>query len=265
MLKSFSHFFVSLFLFVMSFQLNGEIVQTNTMKELYDHLQPGMLIVFDIDNTIIEPKQTLGSDQWFHHRMDEYKSYGYSDSNSLEFALREWMAIQNLTEVQLVENDTGSIITDLQHKGYDVIGLTTRGLGMSTRTIHQLQSVGVSLQVTAPSKDEFHFMNGRGVLYHEGILFTAATDKGEALRKYINTIGYIPKSVMFINDKYSHIVPVAEFCEGANIPFIGLRYAYLDEKVANFPRQVALVQFYNFGRILTDEAAKRFIMEPAKN
>jgi hypothetical protein len=108
-------------------------------------------------------------------------------------------------------------------------------------------------------------MNGRGVLYHEGILFTAATDKGEALRKYINTIGYIPKSVMFINDKYSHIVPVAEFCEGANIPFIGLRYAYLDEKVANFPRQVALVQFYNFGRILTDEAAKRFIMEPAKN
>ncbi len=260
-----SKIFIFSVIFLSSFQLNGEIVETKHMKTVYEYLQPEMLIVFDIDNTIIEPVQTLGSDQWFHHRLTEYKSYGYDDANALEMALREWMAVQNITSVKLVEEETGSIIKDLQSKGYKIIGLTTRGLGMSTRTIHQLESVEVNLELTAPSKEEFHFMNERGVLYRDGVLFTANTHKGEALRKYLQTIGYTPKSIMFINDKYSHIVPVEEFCDGANIPFVGLRYSHVDEKVKNFPHQIALVQFYNFGHILSDDAAARIVSDHLKN
>lgn len=255
---------ISIFLCFVCFQLSGEIVEIKHMKELYPYLKPDMLVVYDIDNTIIEPKQTLGSDQWFHHRIDEYKSYGFDDSYSLEMALREWMAVQNITSVKLVEEQTGDIISDLQKKGYKLIGLTTRGLGMSTRTIDQLERVGVNLELTAPTKDEFYFTNGRGVLYHTGVLFTANTHKGEALRKYLQHIGLNPTSVMFINDKYSHIVPVEEFCESENIPFIGLRYSYLDEKVKSFPHQIALVQFYNFGHIMSDDAAERVLHDHLK-
>lgn len=242
-------------------QLHGEIVETMKMGELYNYLKPNMLIVFDIDNTIIEPSQTLGSDQWFHHRMDQYIDYGYTKEVALEFALREWMAVQNITKVKLVEEGIDKIIADLQKKGYPVIGLTTRGLGMSTRTVHQLQSVGVDLEASAPYKEEFHFMNGRGVLFRDGILFTANTDKGEALRKYLEQANYHPSSIMFINDKYSHIVPVATYTEKAGIPFIGLRYGYVDEKVKNFPKDTALIQFYNFGHIISDEEANSILKD----
>ncbi len=255
---------IILFFCLTTFQVNGQIIETMNMYELYPFLKPNMLIVFDIDNTLIEPVQTLGSDQWFHFRLDQYISFGYKYEDALEFSLKEWMAVQNLTKVKLVEAGTDQIIADLQSKGYPIIGLTTRGLGMSMRTLHQLQSVGIDLEATAPSKAEFHYMNGRGVLYRDGILFTANTHKGEALRKYLEIVGFTPTSIMFINDKYSHIVPVAEYCEGISMPFVGLRYGYVDQKVNNFPKDIAMVQYYNFGHIMSDEAADRVLHEHLK-
>ena len=239
--------------------LQGEVVEIMHMEEILPHVKPEMLIVFDIDNTIIEPVQTLGSDQWFHHRIETYLSYGYNPSDALQTALKEWMSVQNITKVKLVEDGIDKVIADLQEQGFTVMGLTTRGLGMCLRTIEQLDTVGVSFRESSPTKEEIHFMNERGILFRSGILFTAATHKGEALRMLLKRAGYQAKSVMFVNDKYSHIVPIEEVCEGEEIPFIGLRYGHVDEKVKNFPEQIGEVQFYHFGHILTDDAAERIL------
>ena len=241
--------------------LPAEIYETYNMDELYGHLKPGMLVVFDIDNTLIEPVQELGSNQWFENRIKEYLSYGYSSHDALQTALKEWTAIQSITVVKLVEPGIDGIVKDLQEKGYKVMGLTTRGLSLSTRTVEQLESVGVDLRPTAPTQEEVFFMNERGVLFRGGALFTAATHKGEALRKLLEAADHRPDSIMFINDKYSHLVPVEEFCTQAGIPYCGLRYGYTDEKVKNFRKQIAEVQFYHFGHILSDDAAERILHE----
>ncbi len=236
--------------------LSGEIIEVMHMDQLTTVLKPNALVIFDIDNTLIEPVQALGSDQWFHHRIAHWIDRGLEQDEALEKALADWMSVQNITKVQLVEPNIDRIVRHLQEQGFSVMGLTTRGLGMSTRTNQQLASVGIDLSRTAPTQDDLFFMNGRGVLFRGGTLFTANTHKGKALFTFLDTLGIQPKMIIFINDKRSHIIPIAEWAEKRKIPFIGLRYGAADEKVKNLDAEVVDLQFEHFGQIMSDEEAK---------
>lgn len=252
---------IAFFLTVCS--LHAEMFEINHMDEIYSHLTPDTLIVFDIDNTLMEPVQELGSDQWFYHRIKEYESWGMGKAQALDRALHQWMSIQHITKVRLVEPGIDEIVQDLQNKGYKAMGLTTRGLGMCTLTIHQLNRINIDLSSAAPTQEEIHFMNGQGCLLRSGILFTAASHKGEAMRKLFDKIGYWPKSILFINDKASHIREFEETMKEQGVPFVGLRYGATDNRVLNFRNHIAEVQYSYFGHILTDEQAERILHEMA--
>ncbi len=244
-----------------SAHLSADIIETAHMEEILPQVKSGMLVIFDVDNTLIEPVQELGSDQWFEHRIKEYISYGYAKDAALEKALREWTAIQSITNIKTVEGGTSEIIHKIQQQGVSVMGLTTRGLGLSTRTVEQLHTVGIDLGATAPIQEEIFFMNEKGVLFRGGTLFTAGTHKGNALRKFLKRINYTPDSILFVDDKISHLMAVESLCEDLGIPFIGYRYGRLDDKVHNLRKQIADVQFHFFGHILSDEAAERILHE----
>lgn len=241
--------------------LHGEIIEVTHMNEIHSYLKPDMLVIFDIDNTLIEPVQELGTNQWFENRIREYVSYGYGKHEALEKALREWEAIQNVTKVRIVEEGTQQIIENIQLQRFKMMGLTSRGLSLATLTVSHLNKVGIDLRKNGPTKEEVFFMNTRGVLFRGGILFTAGTHKGKALFKFLDRINDQPKSVLFINDKATHLAQIEETCEERGVPFIGLRYGYLDEKVKNFRKQIAEVQSYFFGHIMSDEAAERYLHE----
>ena len=66
--------------------------------------------MFDIDNTLMEPTQTLGSDQWFYHQKEQYVLKGMTPSDALEQALSEWMSIQSVTKVKVVEPGTKDLV-----------------------------------------------------------------------------------------------------------------------------------------------------------
>jgi phosphoglycolate phosphatase-like HAD superfamily hydrolase len=249
------------FIVLTAFTLRGEIIETKRMNELYQHLEPGMMVVFDIDNTLIEPTQELGTDQWFGGQIKKYESYNMPFETAQKNALREWRAVQYITDVKLVEKGIDQIIADLQRKGVPVMGLTTRGMEMCVRAVDQLESVNVDLEKTAPIKEELYFFNGKGVVYTGGILFTNNTPKGLALRKFLEGSEYHPKSILFVNDKLSHIKPLEEMCREDGIKFIGLRYGYLDEKVRNMRPHIAEVQWKHFGQILSDQAAEKILSE----
>jgi len=243
-----------------SIGLHAEIIEIKTMQEIHPFVGKESLIIFDIDNTIMETQQTLGSNQWFEHRFASLQKQKLSVSEALEKALHEWSSIQNVTEVKLVEPNTAAIIRDLQSKGFTVMGLTTRGLGLSTCTLHQLERLNVDLSISPPSKSEIHFMNdGEGILYRKGILFTSGTNKGKALQSLLEKIGFHSKKIVFINDKYKHLHSLEVVYEKTLVSFIGLRYGFLDDKVQHFPSEIAQVQFSHFGKILSDQEASKFI------
>jgi Protein of unknown function (DUF2608) len=241
--------------------LQAEIIEADSIHDIRHHIDPETLVIFDIDNTLMEPSQTLGSDQWFYHRIESFKAKGMDQQSALEKSLSEWMSVQSITKVKVVEEGTVELIKRLQNEGYTVMGLTTRGLGLSTRTIFQLDSLNINLTTTAPTHEEVFFMNNHGVLFRGGILFTAGTHKGVALAKFLHLIEKAPDNIVFINDKWSNIREVEVICEKYQVPFIGLRYSYVDEKVANFNQEVADLQWDSFGKILSDEEAETSLLE----
>lgn len=243
--------------------LTAEIYEIQSIEELYDFLpddpDPDLLIIFDIDNTLIEPVQELGTDQWFYSRLKDHLHNGHDGRAALDKAIREWTAVLNISKMKLVESAAEVIVRDLQKSGYHVMGMTTRGLGMATLTIEQLQHLGIDLSLHAPHEEDFLMRNEGTILYRKGILFTSGTHKGEALHRFFDTIDYPAMDVMFINDKLNHLTPVEEMCLREEIGFYGLRYGKTDERVKNFNRDIADVQFKHFGKILSDDEAKELL------
>lgn len=249
--------FSIIFLLLNCIFLNGEIFEVNSIYKLRDFIdESDSLIIFDIDNTLMETEQTLGSDQWFYFRMNQLLEEGFAQKEALNRALREWISIQNISNVKVVEEGTSEFVEELQKQNYNIIGLTTRGLEMSFTTIVQLQSLNINLKHSAPFKEDLFFKNGnRGIFYHEGILFTMASSKGEALYKFLTLIEKIPSKIIFINDKKQHLEDVERMCIAKNIPFIGLRYNYLDHKIENFDKTIAEIQFAKYGQCISDDEA----------
>lgn len=238
--------------------VNGKIVEAPHFKDVVNYLSPSTLLVVDIDDTLLLPAQTLGTDVWFIYRLNQLKAQGNTPEAALDKALGEWEGIRNLTAIRIVEEGTDDILRDLQSKGVLVMGLTTQGLGLASRTVEQLKALKINLSATAPSSEEiFFFNNGHGVIFRRGILFTSGTKKGAALKTLLDQIGFKPERIVFINDKHTHLKDVEEDIQEAGIEFVGLRYSHEDQRIAQFNKDVAEIQWNEstFSHILSDQEA----------
>lgn len=250
-----------LVLFLVSLSLlSAEIIETHNFREIKDHLTSDTLVLLDIDDTILVPTQMLGCDEWFSYRWKKHQSQGMPRDVAREKSLAEWEAVRHLTAMELVEPETNAMIENLQKQGVCIMGLTTQGLSLATRTTQQLQQHNIDLTKTAPSSED-HFLSpeGHGILYRHGILFTSGTKKGKALFQLCEKIGYFPKRILFINDKATHLADIEAAASERGIPFLGLRYAYSDIRKAHFRPEIAEWQFTHsaFDSILSDEEAAR--------
>jgi hypothetical protein len=249
-----SFFLLLSFLFV--FFLNAEIVEIKNIKDIQSFLKENALVVLDLDNTLIETVQTLGSDQWFYDRISVYQNKGLESKEAFEKTYSEWFDIQCITKVKLVEKDTSNLIKNLQKK-YKVIGLTTRTPDLNFTTFKQLKSVDIDLSKAAVAAKDFFFEDIRYCWFKNGILFGNGTDKGKALFKLLDKLNYLPKIIVFVDDKKKNLEEVEKVCGERNIYFVGLRYGFLDEKIKKFDRVVAEKQQAYFGKIFSDEEIKK--------
>jgi Protein of unknown function (DUF2608) len=238
--------------------LHGEIIETKNFKEITNHIRPETLVIVDIDDTLLVPVQTLGTDVWFLSRLEHHFQMKKDRILAKDTALAEWEGIRHLTNVKIVEEGTDEIIREMQKNNSVIMGLTTQGLTLAVRTVTQLKSLSIDLSKTAPASQDVYFINGQdGVLYREGVLFTSGTSKGEALIKFLDGINYHPKHVVFINDKKTHLQDVEKSIELRKMNFIGLRYSFSDQRVANFCKEIAEIQWTHstFNHLLSDEEA----------
>jgi hypothetical protein len=248
------------FLFFTALALCAEIYEAPRFCDIEKYVDAETLLIFDIDDTLLIPSQTLGTDVWFRHQFQQNKLDECGDS--LDKTLALWEAIRHLTRIQVVETGSEQVVQQLQELGISMMGLTTQGLGLATRTVNQLRSLDFDLSKTAPRQEDCYFLNGLGVLYRKGILFTSGTPKGKALLKFWEMAGLHPKRVVFLNDKRTHLEEVEHSLSEAGIPFIGLRYSYSDERIERFRPEIADIQlsYSSFNRILSDAEAEDILL-----
>ena len=140
-----------------------------------------------------------------------------------------------------------------------LIGFTTRDHSLARITKRQLTSVGFDMSLSAPKEKKAFMKADNCILYEDGVLYTSGTHKGETLFAFLKEADLYPTAMVFINDKRHNIEQVEETCKQRGVPFVGLRYNFLDEKVKAFDPKVAKVQRDSFFNIISDEEALKKI------
>ena len=213
--------------------LSIQIVEHNRISQVTTYLEPGkkVLVIFDIDNTIVKTCGALGSDQWFEHTLTMYKKQGLSDAEALKITVQLYSHVQNHVKLKPVERGTIAFIESLQKQNIPVIALTTRSI--VKRTLEQLAPI-VDFSRTAVSDGILDLTLQHPAFYKKGIIFSGDNKKGVVLSAFLDRTGYQPDKIIYVDDKEKHILSVGQAVEERHIQFVGIRYSRLDQKVKNF-------------------------------
>jgi len=221
------------------------IKELPSFAELEQYIHNETLVVFDLDNTLIRPKQMLGSDEWFWYYLNK-KTDEYNDKQrALKEVLPLWQDIQASSSMQCLEPCTKHVVEALQKKGIPVMVLTTREYDFANVSVQQLCSLELDFSKTAPVKGFVKLHKIPIVQYEDGILFADNHHKGEALLHFLQQHSLQPKRVIFIDDKHTR-VEEPNVLESIGIEYLGLRYTAADKYVREFDPKVTEEQFQSF-------------------
>lgn len=249
-----------IFLLFLLTALQAEIVEVAHFHEMGHYVKSDTLLLVDIDDTLILPAQMLGSDSWFESRIQSLKRAGHHPSHAVKRTITEWIAIRHITKMKIVEEGTDHIVSQWQAQGVPLMALTSQGLATATFTKHHLKGAGFDLKKTAPfSSSHFLELNEQGILYTEGIMFAGGISKGTTLSRFFEHFHYLPKRIVFIDDKLSSLLEVEQFAKERGIEYVGLRYAYADKHKAGYRQEIADIQLTHSSleQLLSDEEAEQ--------
>lgn len=223
----------SFLILIWSLESLAQVREIHSMQEILEEIDKDTLVIWDIDNTTIEPEAQWGSDQHYYFIVNKYKQQGLSDQEAHRQAERIWNSAQAYIKTQAVEPATPQIIANLQKTNL-VMALTARSFAIADITRQQLNSNGVDFNINAPGNLGF-LRVGNNASYEEGILYQGeGNDKGKILVKFLQQINLKPKKIVFIDDKEINTSNVDRALEELGIKHVEFRYGRLDKKVQSF-------------------------------
>jgi uncharacterized protein DUF2608 len=238
-------FHFSIFVLFFSFSLLANIIEHNKFACILDYIKPedchkNTLVILDIDNTIAtlgQPFQWLGGDAWITYEINKLMQEGLSYKEATARILPFYFELTHFVELIPVEPTTITIIKQLQEAGITVIACTIRSIDIMYRTIEQLKMIGIDLMHSAFGYEELSCHEPR-FCYKNGIIFCHGGNKGITLANVLEHFDHTPTKVIVIDDKEKYLHQIKNVLN-PEIEFIGIRYGYLDETVAQFDPIVA--------------------------
>lgn len=238
------------------------IVKIDSLCQIADSQPAQTIYLFDIDDTLFDYPHMLGSKAWRKYIVAATK----------DDPTRNWHDIFSLFlarnhPLETVEALTCQFIKELQLKGYGVFGLTSRERkiwydtpmnDIDLLTVIQLKSLGISFN-NEFLNETYPYLSSNSE-YFGGIFFADVESKGEYLLKLFQDSPQLPKKVIFVDDKLSHVESVAAALDQLGINHECYWYTATDDKASRFDPLIANVQLYHFWisggkRIVSDEEA----------
>lgn len=199
-----------------------------------------VLVVFDIDNTLLAMEQGLGADQWYDWQKDLANNDQCNPQNvGNRFAVQG--ALYFASAMRLTQDDAARQVKAIQDTGMPVIALTSRGMDYRLQTFRELRRNGYNFSHSAigpPGGYEEPFMpveGGRMSRYEDGVFMTAGQHKGQMLYALLHKTGAsLPTVIIMVDDKQKNLDAVKETFVALDVPIHAWRYAGEDENVAGF-------------------------------
>jgi hypothetical protein len=199
-----------------------------------------MLVVLDIDNTLLAMEQDLGSDQWY------YWQKALEEEDPCHPALvDDRLAVQGAvffaSAMRPTQDDAAQQVVRMQEAGLKVIVLTARGPGFKLSTFRELRRNGFNFWPSAwPPQQGFGqpFVpegGTRPALYEDGVIFAAGQDKGMTLKSVLDMSGQpYPQLIVMVDDKQENLKSVMKAFSWSSTKVHAWRFTREDTTVAAF-------------------------------
>jgi len=215
-----------------------------------------VLVVFDIDNTILAMEQDLGSDQWYEWQKalaEENKCSKQSVGD--RFAAQGALYFASATRP--TQEDGADQIKAIQDQGVSVISLTSRGPDYQLQTFRELRRNNFNFSYSAIGPEGGYdepfipVENGRLSLYEDGVFLTAGQHKGQMLYALLKKTGTrMPAVIVMADDKQENLDAVKETFSALNVPVHAWRYSGEDKNVGKFDPEQADLQWKSIEQAL---------------
>jgi hypothetical protein len=214
--------------------------------DLYQHAgKDGVLVVFDIDNTILAMEQGLGADQWYEWQK-ELNSVDKCNAQNVGNRFAAQGALYFVSAMRTTQEDGSEQVRALQEKGLPVIALTSRGPDFQLATFRDLRRNKFNFTHSAIGPASAYYEpfipveDGRLSLYQDGVFLTAGQHKGEMLFALLEKTGStLPTVIVMVDDKQKNLDAVKETFSMLGVPVRAWRYAGEDANVKNFDPELA--------------------------
>ncbi|MDH4019596.1 MAG: DUF2608 domain-containing protein [Xanthomonadales bacterium] len=223
-------------------------ITTDTLKLAEKTDKENILVVFDIDNTLLAMEQGLGSDQWYEWQKELSKESPCSPQYVGDrFAVQG--ALYFSSAMRPTQENGAQQVKAIQDLGVSVIALTSRGPDFQLQTFRELRRNNFNFNYTAIGPaggyDEqfIPVEEGRASLYEDGVFMTAGQHKGQMLSVLLQKTGIrMPAVIVMVDDKQKNLDAVKETFSALNVPVHAWRYTGEDQNVREFnPEQADLL------------------------
>jgi hypothetical protein len=191
-----------------------------------------VLVVVDIDNTILTGDTDLGSDIWYQWQNGELDVKPAPDQKLTKDCLYN-EAIGLLYELGTMSPTDTSLpdyIRNWQSGGVTLFALTSRSPKYRAATERELKRNGIDLSAselkTIDGSELFlNYSLGRDLSYYNGIMMTTGMNKGEMLSHILGRSGRSFKALIFIDDTRKNIDAVKnKYLNNSNIDMVLFHY-----------------------------------------
>jgi hypothetical protein len=223
----------------------GELVETKEFAEVgaavlkYAHtIRPErILLVLDIDNTLLAMDQPLGSDQWFEwqrYLIDHEPKSKQKVANSFGGLLEAQGILYNLSHMHPPQENLPGMMRKLQALGIRTLVLTSRGSEYRAATERELRRNGYDFAASAiPTKDlprgsfmpydpkdpkrdgltkeeltAYGLKEPKEVTYENGVMMTSGQHKGAMLLTLLHDAGNEVDAIVYDDDNIKHVANV---------------------------------------------------------
>jgi hypothetical protein len=222
-----------------------------------------VLLVLDIDNTVMSMDTDLGSDHWF-----EWQNYLQANepesphlvAQTFPELLKAQGILYDRGRMHATQPDEPKLIADLQKQGISAILLTSRGPEFRWVTERELKRCGYDFKSSAlpvhdvpretflpydpaqPDKSgltpeeltKYKLGTPRPVLYTDGIFMTAGQHKGMMLLTLLKKADRDIRAIVYVDDNLRHVGAVFSAAVARNIEVSSFQYQHEDTRVQRF-------------------------------
>lgn len=188
------------------------ITTIDTIIPILKNLDERDLVAWDVVSVILTSKEPIHRPRARRTRSLVYE-YIKEKYGSEQLAFARALALQH-TIWELVDTQIPAIVQDLQHRHVKTIALTgvkKNGYGRDPHEerVGMLQKAGVKFYWPTPlARQIWEYNTG----YLDGVVRTGTQAKGIVLEKFLTTAKFIPRIVVFIDDKITHLETVRDSC-----------------------------------------------------